>query len=861
MVEEARRKLDEAVDAILAAPEGRLVTAEESREIFTAFQANVLRLVRADSEVLKELREKPKLLRFVAETGVKVKVFRRQAASVLDRLLQLPDSDWHAAAVASGPELLELIRQIDTKLATLLSDDDKEVEGKSAHELAPANERPQSKDDKPRQGEGYPAATPTPEDLPDDSSRSSIQLPEEPSSSALVEPLPTDSSEPLLTTYDLASSEERADRETRSLFREAVQDMLDMDFRVDERSMDTCKCTFAKLEKALNRAHWASKRRQDPSEDFAARALEGMVWEPKQLLMFLFHLQEEKRIYQRRALCTAQMITQISVFVRDVALSDSFLSNWLGAGPRRGPQELSTLVSYGLADSLKWAAWNAGWHWVNMHRKCSDAEQDMDKWIQHRDEVLSSVELPKPALELLIRAVWAAAQHTASTRAEGLVSTVSKFFSGRGDQDAYKDEFFKCYEDLKLQGSLGTDLACDLMWMIWNICWFTADEGRGRRSASLEALVRAERHFHRVFRGEAQWRGVNLGGWFLLEPGPCAHFYQQVLPPEAQSTRCEWSCCESLGPELAEKLLTEHRRTYFTKEDFVEMRAAGLSHVRLPFGFWCVSPREGEPYVGPCLEALDHALDMIEEAGLMVLLDLHGTVGGESHEAPCGHSDKNWTRRRWDPKASVEVLRIVAERYAGRRCICGLGVANEPSESLPARDLARYYEAAVSTIRQAGMRAGQVAVFLPIFTERRINEFLQLWRAGYPKYEDCVFDVHFYNCFGLIWNNIPQDTHLSMARKRKEILAGLPSCCVSEWSLGLPSWLSSSLSRQSEAHLKDFERQFAEAQLEAYESATHGWFFWTWRDSAGRSWNMKRCIDECVLKVPSGGRESSIETP
>jgi len=34
----------------------------------------------------------------------------------------------------------------------------------------------------------------------------------------------------------------------------------------------------------------------------------------------------------------------------------------------------------------------------------------------------------------------------------------------------------------------------------------------------------------------------------------------------------------------------------------------------------------------------------------------------------------------------------VAERYAGRVCICGIGVCNEPSESIPSRDLAKYYE-------------------------------------------------------------------------------------------------------------------------------------------------------------------------
>merc|ERR1719382_1172281 len=107
-----------------------------------------------------------------------------------------------------------------------------------------------------------------------------------------------------------------------------------------------------------------------------------------------------------------------------------------------------------------------------------------------------------------------------------------------------------------------------------------------------------------------------------------------------------------------------------------------------------------------------------------VLLDFHGTVGGENGEPPCGHADSSWHHERWDPKASLVVLKKVAEHFADRVCICGIGVANEPAESIPAEKLAEYYEAAVQVVRQAGMAAGSVSVLLPIFTEYRAKEFL-----------------------------------------------------------------------------------------------------------------------------------------
>eukprot|EP00928_Gymnodinium_smaydae_P079985 TRINITY_DN63798_c0_g1_i1.p1 TRINITY_DN63798_c0_g1~~TRINITY_DN63798_c0_g1_i1.p1 ORF type:complete len:699 (-),score=99.24 TRINITY_DN63798_c0_g1_i1:22-2118(-) len=670
-----------------------------------------------------------------------------------------------------------------------------------------------------------------------------------------------------------SSEAKNSDVQTRTLFREAVQAMSDLNFHVDERMIDTCRSAFHALEKAVNRAQWATQRClrdnceaisgfERGTDDVVTMALDGISWEPKQLLMFLFDFQQEKKPYQRRALCTAQTLIQISELIRDAARSDAFLRTWLGAC--RGPSEPAITLSFEFADSLRWATWDAGWYWVNTHRRC-DATQDKKGWEIHREKILHSMELPSPALQLILCAVWAAAEHAASTRAqEGLMQGMSKMLrrvSPEEDPARSQGEFYKAFDDLKRHGSVTQDLAADLMWMIWNIAWFTANEGRGYRAEALKSLVRAERHLQRTFRGDIQWRGVNLGGWFLLEPGPCDFFYKQVLPDVARQTLCEWSCCDALEPEMAKRLLAEHRKTYFCKEDFLQMRKAGLSHVRLPFGYWCIAPRANEPYVGQCLEALDRAIDMIESAGLFVLLDLHGTVGGESAEAPCGHRDSNWKPQDWNPTASLEILRIVAERYAGRKSICGIGVANEPSEALDVQVLAGYFEAAVDVIRQAGMRAGQVAIFLPIFTERRIGEFMHRWKEAYPKYADCVFDVHFYQCFGPYWTALSEDAHLQQARARKDALQSLPCCCVSEWSLALPEGLERSLSQRSACYLQECQRRFGEAQLEAYETATHGWFFWTWRDSAGLPWNMKRCLADGVLKVPSGPRSTSLENP
>lgn len=49
-----------------------------------------------------------------------------------------------------------------------------------------------------------------------------------------------------------------------------------------------------------------------------------------------------------------------------------------------------------------------------------------------------------------------------------------------------------------------------------------------------------------------------------------------------------------------------------------------MNHVRIPIGYWSVSPIQGEPYVQGAYHYLGQALNWAQSAGLKVLIDLHG---------------------------------------------------------------------------------------------------------------------------------------------------------------------------------------------------------------------------------------------
>ena len=92
---------------------------------------------------------------------------------------------------------------------------------------------------------------------------------------------------------------------------------------------------------------------------------------------------------------------------------------------------------------------------------------------------------------------------------------------------------------------------------------------------------------------------------------------------ESKAAVDEWTFCETLGDE-AQKRLHKHWKTWITRRDFRRIAKAGLNHVRLPIGYWSVSPIPGEPYKQGAYEFFGKALDWAHHAGINVMIDLHG---------------------------------------------------------------------------------------------------------------------------------------------------------------------------------------------------------------------------------------------
>jgi len=350
------------------------------------------------------------------------------------------------------------------------------------------------------------------------------------------------------------------------------------------------------------------------------------------------------------------------------------------------------------------------------------------------------------------------------------------------------------------------------------------------------------------------WHGVSLGGWLLLEPGPSYPLFAHHPAQDGEEARCEWDLMKQLRQKLGKKrsveVLKVHRDTHITKADFERIRACGLNAVRLPFGYWVVTePRANEPYIGSALEYVDRAVDWAEECGLQIVLDLHGCPGSESSEAPCGRRQRpasRWNWRHWDMARTLQILDMLAKRYSSRRCVTGIAVCNEPSGSVPCASLLRYYSQAVDRIRKAGMPASRVAVVLPVFQrpEGEVAFMKKWWSMTRGRHRNVCFDAHCYHCFENEFNGKSLAQQLRAVEENAKFLREYP-VVVGEWSLalGVATWCTA-----GEMGEDEIISIFGAQQLGALQEASHGSFFWTWKECPeNKEWNFQQAFSTGLL--------------
>ncbi|KAG5651667.1 hypothetical protein H0H81_007863 [Sphagnurus paluster] len=122
-------------------------------------------------------------------------------------------------------------------------------------------------------------------------------------------------------------------------------------------------------------------------------------------------------------------------------------------------------------------------------------------------------------------------------------------------------------------------------------------------------------------------RGVNLGGWLVLEPWITPSLFDNTNDSRIVD---EYTFGQYQDRTKALNILKNHWDTWITEADFRDIAAAGLNHVRIPIGYWAYEVYGGEPYIQGQLPYLAKAINWASKYNLKVLVDLHGAPGSQN---------------------------------------------------------------------------------------------------------------------------------------------------------------------------------------------------------------------------------------
>lgn len=391
--------------------------------------------------------------------------------------------------------------------------------------------------------------------------------------------------------------------------------------------------------------------------------------------------------------------------------------------------------------------------------------------------------------------------------------------------------------------------------------------------------------------GQMPIRGVNLGGWLDLEPFITPSMFDY---PASANVVDEWTLTQKLGPAAAH-VLESHYSSFITKQSFIDIRNAGLDHVRIPYPYWAITTYPGDPYVPKIAwRYLLRAIEYARQNGLRVNLDLHSVPGSQNGWAHSGRQgDIGWilgADGATNAQRSLDIHDQLSQFFAQDRyknVITIYGLVNEPKMLvIPPQSVLDWNQQAVKIIRGNGIQ--QYLVFGDGFLS------LDSWDDRFHGVDSkLVMDTHQYQIFNtgqlklshqdkinlacsgwtglMVAANNPQtgwgpilDGEWSQAdtdctpnlnnvgvgsRWAGTLDTGDPSTSVFTPTCAEPPCSCAQANADAStysASYKQFLQMYAEAQMHSFEQAW-GWFYWTWKTESAVQWSWQLGLKAGIL--------------
>nr|CCA23489.1 unnamed protein product [Albugo laibachii Nc14] len=343
-----------------------------------------------------------------------------------------------------------------------------------------------------------------------------------------------------------------------------------------------------------------------------------------------------------------------------------------------------------------------------------------------------------------------------------------------------------------------------------------------------------------IREGRVRSKGVNLGGWLVLESWMTQSSNVWKNVDETIQKQGEYATMKFLGHEVGDRLFSEHRETWITEQDIIDIASAGMNLVRVSTGYWItehlvpVAPNFQEDisvHAPGGLFYLDRLIfDWATRHNVAVIISLHGHAGsqnGQDHSGAKLHHKPQWSEDVNAQKASLDWAKFIADRYRSSESFLGITLMNEPEHPTKVEDVKKYYTEAYNEIRATGNNC--VLILCPMLTEQDNNHGWQNFMN--TNTINVWFEWHPYFKWGYENNNMEQVLE-AVKRRSNDIAAWTGSCLfIGEWSM------DSSDSANFGAN-PDTLVNFGRAQKEALRPAHCGTSFWSWKASDPTTLNL-----------------------
>lgn len=240
--------------------------------------------------------------------------------------------------------------------------------------------------------------------------------------------------------------------------------------------------------------------------------------------------------------------------------------------------------------------------------------------------------------------------------------------------------------------------------------------------------------------------GVNAGGLFLTEDWMCPTALDKDLSKESGQYEYEDALFALYGRDTAEALYQKYRNSWWSEDDYDNIKALGVNTVRLPFG-WRDIQNPDYSYRDEPFARLDEFVESCAERGLYVILDLHGAHGsqnGKHHSGDTRTGGMLYTSEE-NMALTEELWARIAEHFKDNKWIAGYDLLNEP-EGVPGGAMSRnspqwdYYDRLYRAIR--AVDPNHMIIMEAVW---EINALPDPVEYGW---ENVAYELHFY-----LWEN------------------------------------------------------------------------------------------------------------